>query len=160
MALSKIITGSLADSAITTNKIANLGIHSVDISADAITADKIGAGAVTSAKLNDNIALPGTDAVTVPKGTEAQRGAGVAGKFRFNTETNGFEGYNGTAWGEVGGGGGATGGGDDAIFYENGKTITTSYSITANSNAMSAGPITINSGASVTIPDGSRWVVI
>lgn len=131
MALSKIITGSLADNAVHT------------------------------AKLNDNIALPGTDAVTVPKGTEAQRGAGVAGKFRFNTETNGFEGYNGTAWGEVGGGGGgATGGGDDAIFYENGKTITTSYSITANSNAMSAGPITINSGASVTIPDGSRWVVV
>lgn len=140
MALSKIITGSLADNAIHTVKVID--------------------GAVTSAKLNDNIALPGTDAVTVPKGTEAQRGAGVAGKFRFNTETNGFEGYNGTAWGEVGGGGGATGGGDDAIFYENGKTITTSYSITANSNAMSAGPITINSGASVTIPDGSRWVVI
>jgi hypothetical protein len=125
-----------------------------------ITTVNIPDGGVTGADLEVNIALPGTDSVVVPKGTEAQRGAGVAGKFRFNTETNGFEGYNGTAWGEVGGGGGATGGGDDAIFYENGKTITTSYSITANSNAMSAGPITINSGASVTIPDGSRWVVI
>jgi len=135
-------------------------ISASNISTGTLPIARIADGSITHTKLNSNLVLSGTDAVTVPKGTEAQRGAGVAGKFRFNTETNGFEGYNGTAWGEVGGGGGATGGGDDAIFYENGKTITTSYSITANSNAMSAGPITINSGASVTIPDGSRWVVI
>ena len=58
------------------------------------------------------------------------------------------------------GGGGASGGGSDAIFYENGQTITTSYSITANTNAMSTGPLTVNSGVSVTVPSGSRWVVL
>lgn len=125
-----------------------------------ITTVNIPDGGVTGADLEVNIALPGTDSVTVPKGTEAQRGAGVAGKFRFNTETNGFEGYNGTAWGEVGGGGGATGGGGDAVFYENGKTVTADYTITTDLNAMSTGPITINSGVAVTVPSGSRWAII
>ena len=57
-------------------------------------------------------------------------------------------------------GGGATGGGSDEIFYENGQTVTTSYTITANSNAMTAGPVDINAGVTVTIPTGSRWLVL
>ena len=60
----------------------------------------------------------------------------------------------------TGGGGGATGGGTDKIFFENGQTVTTSYSIPSGSNAMSTGPITINSGVTVTVPSGSRWVVL
>ena len=57
-------------------------------------------------------------------------------------------------------GGGATGAGTDDIFYENGQTVTSNYTITSGKNAMSTGPITINSGVSVTVPSGSRWVVI
>jgi hypothetical protein len=64
---------------------------------------------------------------------------------------------NGTSLVSVGG---ATGGGSDAIFYENGKTITTNYTITSGSNAMSTGPVTVNSGVTVTIPSGSRWVIL
>lgn len=45
-------------------------------------------------------------------------------------------------------------------FFENGQTVTGDYSISANCNAMSAGPVTINSGVTVTIPSGSNWVVI
>jgi hypothetical protein len=56
--------------------------------------------------------------------------------------------------------GGATGGGSDAIFYENGKTVTTNYTITSGSNAMTTGPVTVNSGVTVTIPSGSRWVIL
>ena len=47
-----------------------------------------------------------------------------------------------------------------AVFYENPQTITANYTITTNSNAMAAGPITIASGVSVTIPSGSVWTVI
>jgi hypothetical protein len=43
---------------------------------------------------------------------------------------------------------------------ENTQTIATSYTITTGSSAMSTGPITINSGVSVTIPSGSRWVIL
>ena len=46
---------------------------------------------------------------------------------------------------------GATGGGSDEIFYENGQNVTTDYTITNGKNAMSAGPITIDSGVTVTV---------
>jgi hypothetical protein len=56
--------------------------------------------------------------------------------------------------------GGASGGGTDKVFYENDSAVTTNYSITAGKNALSAGPVTINNGVSVTIPTGSSWSVV
>lgn len=100
-----------------------------------------------------------TGSGVIPTGTEAQRdGSPSAGYFRFNTDTDKFEGYNGTAWGSVGGG--ATGGGGDEVFIENGQTVTTNYTLTSGKNAVSAGPITINSGVTVTIPSGQVWTVV
>jgi len=55
---------------------------------------------------------------------------------------------------------GATGGGSDQIFYENGQTVTTNYTITNGKNAMSAGPITINTGVTVTVGTGETWTVV
>ena len=55
---------------------------------------------------------------------------------------------------------GAVGGGSDEIFYENGQTVTTSYTITNNKNAMAAGPITINSGATVTVGSGENLIIL
>lgn len=50
------------------------------------------------------IELAGTNALKVPSGNTAQQPSGVAGMFRFNTTDSSFEGYNGTAWGAIGGG--------------------------------------------------------
>lgn len=61
------------------------------------------------------------------------------------------------SWGTAGG---ATGSGGDDVFYENSQIVTTSYTISTNKNAMTAGPVTINSGVTVTVPTGSTWVVI
>jgi hypothetical protein len=44
-------------------------------------------------------------------------------------------------------------------LYEHAHTIAANYSITSGNNAMTAGPITINTGVSVTIPTGSTWVI-
>ena len=44
-------------------------------------------------------------------------------------------------------------------LYEMANTIATNYTITTNNNAISAGPITINSSISVTVPSGSTWVI-
>jgi len=44
-------------------------------------------------------------------------------------------------------------------LYEHAHTIAANYSITSGNNALTAGPITINSGISVTIPTGSTWIV-
>jgi hypothetical protein len=46
------------------------------------------------------------------------------------------------------------------VLWENASLISTAYSITAGNNALSAGPITVDSGGSVTVPSGSRWVVV
>ena len=43
--------------------------------------------------------------------------------------------------------------------YENNQVISTNYTMTTNRNGFSAGPITINSGITVTISPGSRWIV-
>ena len=55
---------------------------------------------------------------------------------------------------------GATGGGSDEIFYENGQTVTASYTITNGKNAMTAGPISINSGATVTVGSGENLIIL
>ena len=99
-----------------------------------------------------------TGAVKIPVGTTAQRPTGADGKIRFNSDTDKFEGYDGTAWGQLGGG--ATGGGSDQVFVENGQVVTTSYTLPGTKNASSTGPITIDSGATVTVSSGSRWVVL
>lgn len=95
----------------------------------------------------------------LPKGTTAQRDSSpLSGYFRFNTTINQFEGYNGTVWGSVGGG--ATGGGSDAIFYLNDQTVNNDYTIAATQNAMSAGPISIATGKTVTVSSGAVWTIV
>ena len=90
-------------------------------------------------------------------GTTAQRdGSPAAGMIRYNSTLGQFEGY-GSAWGAIGGG--ATGGGSDTWAVEHDNTITTSYTIGTGKNVISAGPLTVNSGATVTVPSGSSWVI-
>ena len=45
-------------------------------------------------------------------------------------------------------------------LYEHEHTIDANYSISSGSNALSAGPITIDTGYSVTVPTGSTWVIV
>lgn len=95
-----------------------------------------------------------TGAAVIPSGTEAQRPTPATGQLRFNTDATSFEGYNGTEWGSIGGG--AT---SDAI-YENSATIAENITIVTGRNGMSTGPITINSGVTVTVESGARYVVL
>ena len=56
----------------------------------------------------------------------------------------------------------ATGGnsGANKVFWENEQTVTHDYTITNNRNAGTWGPVTINSGATVTIGDGEYWTIM
>lgn len=100
-----------------------------------------------------------TTAVKVPAGTTVQRPASAnAGDLRFNSTTNQYEGYNGTAWGSIGGG--ATGGAGNQVFIENEQVVTNDYTVTVGKNAMSTGPIIINNGITVTVPTDSVWTII
>jgi hypothetical protein len=46
------------------------------------------------------------------------------------------------------------------VFYENSNTISASYTITTGKNALTAGPVTVADGVTVTVPDGSVWAVM
>lgn len=129
-----------------------------------------GLGVVKSAYVGGNSVVGGTQTVagrvtnsvgTVsgPWTTAARPATPTDGLSGFNTDLNKLETWDATnsAWVTSGG---ATGAGGNDVFYENGQTVTSSYTITTNKNASSTGPITINSGVSVTIPSGSRWVIL
>lgn len=106
-----------------------------------------------------DVDFTGTGAIKLNVGTTAQRPASpVNGDIRYNTSTLKYEGYSNGAWGQLGGG--ATGGGTDQVFNLNSKTVNTSYTFPTNFNANSVGPITVASGATVTLPSGSRWVIL
>lgn len=108
--------------------------------------------------ISSNTVFSSNGAITLPNGTTAEQpGTPSAGMIRYNTTSGGFEGYT-TTWGSIGGG--ATGGGGDQVFVENDQTVTTSYTISSGKNAMSTGPLTINSGVVITVPSGARWVVL
>ena len=111
-----------------------------------------------TANVPNNLNFSGTGTIRLPNGTTGQRPSPTAGMIRYNTTENTFEGYAAGAWGSIGGG--ATGAGGDQVFYENELTVTASYTLTTARNAMSTGPITIDSGVTVTVPTGQRWVIL
>jgi len=101
----------------------------------------------------------GTGQVTLPVGTTAQRSASpYAGMIRYNSTTAQFEGYSDGQWSQIGGG--ATGGGGDTVFVENSRVVTANYTLTTGKSAESVGPITIQSGVTVTVPSDQRWVIL
>ena len=54
----------------------------------------------------------------------------------------------------------AAGGGTDHAFLETDNTINSNYSISSNRNAMTVGPVTVASGATITVPSGQRWIIM
>jgi len=45
-------------------------------------------------------------------------------------------------------------------LFVNSRTISTSYAIPTGYSAHSVGPITLNTGVTVTVPSGSRWLIL
>ena len=48
----------------------------------------------------------------------------------------------------------------NTVFFENDTAVAVNYQITSGKNAMSAGPIQINTGIAVTVPSGSSWTIV
>ena len=133
--------------------------NSAFVTIGTLASTNLGLASLAGATFTGDVILGTTTALELPDGTTGQRpGSPVAGMIRYNTTLSTFEGYKASAWGAIGGG--ATGGGSDDIFYENGQTVTTNYTLSTNKNAVTAGPVSINSGVTVTIPSGSSWVVV
>ena len=147
------ITGNLQ---MNSNKLTGLAVGTVN--GDSVEYSQL-VGLLVNPTLSGDVTMSGTAFVLIPNGTTAQRPVSpVAGEMRYNTDTNQFEGYANGVWGQLGGG--ATGAGGDQVFVENGVTVTASYTLTTNKNAESVGPITLNTGITVTVPSGQRWVIL
>jgi hypothetical protein len=48
----------------------------------------------------------------------------------------------------------------NAAFFENSTTVESNHTIPSNLNAMSAGPIKIDEGVTVTIEEGAEWTIV
>ena len=106
--------------------------------------------------INSNTVFNTTGSITLPNGTTGEQpGTPIAGMVRFNSTTDKFEGYDGTAWGPLGGGNKT-----DTGLWQNAYNITENQTIETGYNASSVGPITIDGGISVTVPTGSTWLVL
>jgi len=153
-----VITGGSVTSVTFSSGAATITGGSITGITDLAVADG-GTGASTAANARLNLSAVGytttTGSVIINSGTTAQRdGSPADGYFRYNTDLDSFEGYVDGAWGGVGG---AQAGG---VIYENGTTIGTSYTLGSGKNGLSVGPITVSSGATLTIPSGQRYVIL
>ena len=157
---------TLSEALVATDKMEVIGILDIGVITvvgdNTITSGKLGANAVSTAKIQD-------DAVTLAKqaagtqggtfyyaasGAPTELAAGTSGRF---LKTQGAAAN--PIWDDVPAGA-PTGGGSDLVFYQNGQTVTTSYSVTASNNAMSAGPVTVANGIDVTLTGTSEWVIV
>lgn len=101
----------------------------------------------------------GSTGVKIPVGNSSNRPENPeTGMIRYNEDLNSFEGYKDGMWGTIGGG--ASGGVSDQVFYENDQVVHYDYEITTGRNAMATGPITLDTGVKVTVPSGSRLVIL
>ena len=97
----------------------------------------------------------GTGQVKLPVGTTAQRsGSPANGMIRYNTTLNQFEGYGNALWGGIGG---AQAGG---AIMTNKNLASVSYTIASGENGLSVGPITIDSGVTITVATDQRWLIL
>ena len=136
MAVRQLHTASIANNAITTDHIGTGVIVSDDIAANAVTTTDIQDDAVVAAKLATNSV--GIDALNLSDGTSGQV---------LVTDGSGTISFS-------------EAGAKSDIFWENAQTLSTSYSLAANRSAMSAGPVTLGSGVTVTLGSNARWSIV
>ena len=156
------LTGTVADARISTLTASKLTGALPAISGANLTnldASDLASGTMPAARLpNHSAALLTSGTLPVarlPNHSAALLTSGTIPDARFPSTLPAIDGSNLT-----GVTGRATGGGSDEIFFENDQTVTTNYTITNNKNAGSFGPITINSGVTVTVGSGENLIIV
>ena len=177
-----VVTGAkIADDAIDSEHYTDGSIDAAHIASNAVTTVKINADAVTGAKIADDAldsehytdgsidtAHIADNQITLAKLAGIARGKIIYGNASGDPAvlTVGSNGQvlqsDGTDISWQNAAAGATGGNSNAnkIFWENEQTVTHDYTIQNNHNAGSFGPITINSGVTVTVGSGENWTIV
>ena len=145
---------TLSSALVATDKMEVVGVLDIGeitvVGDNSVSTAKIAPNAVTFTELADQ--TQGDVMVYGASGAPGRLAIGTAGQaLVVNTGATAVE------WGD---GGGATGGGTDKIFYNNGQTVTTAYTVPSGENAMSAGPVSVNTGINVTLTGTSEWVIV
>jgi hypothetical protein len=145
--------GGAMTGAITTNST----FDGRDVAADGVTADA--ALPKAGGALSGDVTNTSTGSFQVSQGTTAQRPAGTAnGRLRYNSTEAAFEGYTAAGWGEIGGGGPSLG--TDSVIRTNAKVIAENITFAGSENGSTVGPITVNNGYTVTVTNGSTWIIL
>tara|TARA_R100001082_G_scaffold17159_1_gene8626 strand:+ start:1170 stop:1787 length:618 start_codon:yes stop_codon:yes gene_type:complete len=152
---------NLAAGAIAHAKLAGDAVDGDNIADDSINSEHYVDGSIDEAHIADN-------QVSLAKMANLDRGRIIYGD-ASNNPTALAPGSNGQvlqsdgtdiAWQNSTAG--AVGGNSNSnrIFWENEQTVTHDYTITNNHNAGSFGPITINSGVTITVGSGENWTIV
>jgi len=173
-------TAHIKDNAITAAKIADGTIIAADIANDSIDSQHYVDGSIDAAHLSVNSVVGDTAIVanTVIEDKLGISNAGTNGQFLSKQSGN----TGGMTWADVDALPSQSGNAGKFLttnastaswavldtdantttkgLYEHAHTISANYSITSGNNALTAGPITINNGISVTVPTGSSWIII
>jgi len=109
----------------------------------------------TTATFTGDATFSGTGQVKLPAGTTGERsGSPVNGMIRYNSSLSQFEGYGAGQWGGIGG---AQAGG---AIMTNKDVASVSYTIASGENGLSVGPITVDSGVTITVATNQRWLIL
>ena len=179
LASSAVVTASIVDANVTTAKIADDAVTAAKLADTSVSAGSYGSataipaitvdaqGRITAASTNSintstiPVADESTDTTCFPVFVTAATGD-QAPKTGSNLTFNSATGVLG-ATSYTGDGSNLTGVASavaDGCIYENSQTISNNYTISTNKNALSAGPITIANGVTLTIPSGSTYVIV
>ena len=164
-----VTTAKIADDAVTADKLANTSVTAASYgSATAIPAITVDAqGRITAASTNsiNTSTIPVADEssdttcfpvfVTTATGDQAPK---TGSNLTFNSATGalGATSYTGDGSSLTGVASAVA----DGCIYENSQTISNNYTISTNKNALSAGPITIANGVTLTVPSGSVYTIV
>ena len=146
MALTQVSTDGVKNDAISHNKIPANAVQASELADNAVDTAAIAANAVTTTDIQDDAVVAaklatnsvGIDALNLSDGTSGQV---------LVTDGSGTISFS-------------EAGAKSDIFWENAQTLSASYSLAANRSAMSAGPITLGSGVTVTLGSNARWSIV